>query len=79
MRVVHGPAITRAQRYRLKSKKAQAVKWRSWQAAIILTDAGVQTAQHVMPAGTQLSMLGLALTASQAAATSAEVAPRSNP
>jgi hypothetical protein len=56
-RVVHEPAITQAERYHLKSKRAQAVKYRSWQAVIVLTDEGVKAAQHLMLAGTQFFLL----------------------
>lgn len=58
VRVVHGPAITRAERYRLKKpKRGRVVAYSSWQAAIRLTDDGAKAAQHLMPAGTQLEIL----------------------
>jgi hypothetical protein len=58
-RVVHGPAITQAERYRLKKSKRgrRLVAYSSWQAGIRLTDAGAKAAQHLMPAGTQLEIL----------------------
>ena len=58
VRVVHGPAITQAERYRLKrSKRERMVAYRSWQAGIQLTDDGAKAARYLMPAGTQLEML----------------------
>ena len=58
VRVVHGPAITQAERYQLgKSKRRRVVAYRSWQAGIRLTDEGAKVAAHLMPAGTQLEML----------------------
>jgi hypothetical protein len=43
VRVVHGPAITQAERYHLKkSKPRQVVAYRSWQAGIRLTDEGAR-------------------------------------
>jgi hypothetical protein len=58
VRVVHGPAITPAERYRFrKSKRERAAAYRSWQAGIRLTDEGAKAAGLLMPAGTQLQML----------------------
>ena len=58
VRVVHGPAITQAERYQLKkSKRRRVAVYRSWQAGIRLTDEGAKVAAHLMPAGTQLEML----------------------
>ena len=58
VRVVHGPAITQAERYRLKkSKRGRVVAYRSWQAGIQLTDEGAKAAGYLMPAGTQLEIL----------------------
>lgn len=58
VRVVHGPAITQAERYRLKkSKRGRLVAYRSWQAGIRLTADGVEAANHLMRAGTQLQIL----------------------
>jgi hypothetical protein len=58
VRVVHGPAITQAERYRLKkSKRGRVVAYRSWQAGIQLTDDGAIAARYLMPARTQLEML----------------------
>jgi hypothetical protein len=58
VRVVHGPAITQAERYRLKkSKRGRLMAYSSWQAGIQLTDDGTKAARHLMPAGTQLEML----------------------
>jgi hypothetical protein len=57
IRVVHGPAITQAERYHLKeSKRRRVVAYRSWQAGIRLTEEGARVAAHLMPAGTQLEM-----------------------
>ena len=57
VRVVHGPAITQSERYRLKkSKRGRVVADRSWQAGIKLTE-GAKAAQYLMPAGTQLQIL----------------------
>ena len=58
VRVVHGPAITQAERYRLKKpKRERLVAYSSWQAGIQLTDDGAEAARHLMPTGTQLEML----------------------
>jgi hypothetical protein len=58
VRVVHGPAVTQAERYRhKKSKRGRVVAYRSWQAGIRLTDDGAKAAQYLMPPGTQLQML----------------------
>ena len=57
IRVVHGRAITQAERYHLKkSKRGRAVAYSSWQAGIRLTEEGARVAAHLMPAGTQLEM-----------------------
>jgi hypothetical protein len=58
VRVVHGPAITQAERYRFKkSKRRRVVAYRSWQAGIQLTDEDAKAAGYLMPAGTQLEIL----------------------
>jgi hypothetical protein len=59
VRVVHGPAITQAERYHLKKSKhgRRRVAYRSWQAGIRLTADGAEAAQYLMPAGTQLEIL----------------------
>ncbi len=58
VRVVHGTAITRAERYRRKKpKRGRVVNYRSWQADVRLTADGARAAQHLMPAGTQLKLL----------------------
>ncbi len=56
--VVHGPAITRAERYHMKqSQRGHAVNYRSRQAGVRLTAEGIQAALRLMPRGTQLPVL----------------------
>jgi hypothetical protein len=58
VRVIHGPAITQSEQYRLKkSKRVRVLAYRSWQAGIKLTDEGAKEAHYLMPTGTQLPML----------------------
>lgn len=57
IRVIHGPAITQAERYHLKkSTRGRLVAYRSWQASIRLTEEGARIAAYLMPTGTQLEM-----------------------
>jgi hypothetical protein len=57
IRIVHGPAITQAERYHLKkSKRGRLAAYRSWQAGIRLTQDGASVAAYLMPPGTQLEM-----------------------
>lgn len=55
--VVHLQAVTRTERYRLKkSRRERGSNYRSWQAGISLTPAGVQAALRLTRHGTQLPL-----------------------